>query len=103
MSCTHERWDQIAALTAGHCPTCLLAEMERLRALIQKDYRPALSDAWELAEDRRDRIEAALAIAEEVAWTDDLETLLGRLVKALKGGECRSDKSVAAILRGEEE
>ncbi len=40
MSCTHNRWDQMAALTAGHCPSCLLEENKQLENTID------LNDKW---------------------------------------------------------
>ena len=56
-------------------------EVERLRAQVD-----TLTDVIErIGTTAEARLDAALAIAEVVAWTADLETLLGRLVKALKG------------------
>lgn len=99
---THSRWDQMASLTAGHCPMCLLEENERLRAEI--NLRKRIIDGFPFCSDHRDkqhgkdclacRIDAALALHKpdehgfcEVCYgASNWERYPCPTVKVLKGG-----------------
>ena len=80
-TCTHERWDQMASLTAGHCPTCLLEENERLRAQVD-----TLTDVIErMGTAAEARIDAALAKAEPSLRSREGWGVVREMVEALKG------------------